>query len=140
VRLSADAMRRLVSEARVATLATIDPDGRPNLVPFCFALDADTLYSGVDEKPKATKRLRRLENVKRDPRVTILVDHYEDDWERAWWVRLRGQAAVIDGARRRHGMGLLVEKYPQYREDPPTGDLVAIDVDDWLGWSSSPLE
>ncbi len=135
-------MRRLVGEARVGRLATIDPDGRPNVVPFCFALDGDRLYSGVDQKPKTTTRLKRLENIRRDPRVTVLIDHYEEDWTRAWWVRLRGEARVLEGEEDRHlGIRLLAEKYEQYRKDPPEEDvIVAIQVVEWLGWSSSPVE
>lgn len=134
-------MRRLASDARVGRLATIDRDGRPQVVPFCFGIEGDTLYSGVDEKPKTTRHLRRLENIRRDPRVTVLIDHYEEDWERAWWVRLRGSARILeDGEERERGVRLLVEKYPQYRQDPPRGDVIAVEVDDWLGWSSSPVE
>lgn len=133
-------MRRLVSEARVARLGTIDPDGTPNLIPFCFALEGDTLYSGVDQKPKSTKVLRRLENIRRDPRVMVLVDHYEDDWDKAWWVRLRGRARIAEGEEDLRGKALLVEKYPQYVEDPPVDDLMAIEVDGWVGWSMSSLE
>lgn len=134
-------MRRLASDARVGRLATIDRDGRPHVVPFCFGIEGDTLYSGVDEKPKTTRHLRRLENIRRDPRVTVLIDHYEEDWERAWWVRLRGTARILeDGEERERGVRLLVEKYPQYREEPPRGDVIAVELDDWLGWSSSPVE
>jgi PPOX class probable F420-dependent enzyme len=133
-------MRRLVSEARVARLATIDPDGGPNMVPLCFALEGNTLYSGVDQKPKTTKQLQRLANVVRDPRVMVLVDHYEDDWDKAWWVRLRARARLLGPEEGARGIELLVLKYPQYREDPPEGDVLAIEVEDWLGWSMSPLE
>ena len=134
------AMRRLVSEARVARLGTIDPDGSPNLIPFCFVLDGDTLYSGVDQKPKRTKKLQRLENIKRDPRVMVLVDHYEDDWEKAWWVRLRGRARVLGPDESGPGRAMLIEKYPQYVEDPPDDDILAIEIDRWVGWSMSSLE
>jgi PPOX class probable F420-dependent enzyme len=133
-------MSRLVSQARVARLGTIDPDGSPNMVPFCFALDGDTLYSGVDQKPKTTKLLRRLENIRRDSRVMVLVDHYEDDWDKAWWVRLRGRARVLDAEESIRGIELLVAKYPQYVEEPPEDDLMAIEVDQWVGWSMSSLE
>ena len=133
-------MRRLVSEAGVARLGTIDPDGTPNLIPFCFALEGDTLYSGVDQKPKTTKRLRRLENIRRDPRVMVLVDHYEDDWDRAWWVRLRGRGRVLSSEESERGKALLIAKYPQYIEDPPEENLLAIEIDEWLGWSMSSLE
>jgi PPOX class probable F420-dependent enzyme len=140
VRLTDRVMRRLVSEARVARLGTIDPDGRPNLVPICFALEGDRLFSGVDQKPKTTTRLRRLENIGRDPRVMLLVDHYEDDWEKVWWVRLRARARLIEGEERDRGAELLIEKYPQYEEAPPEGPLLAIEVERWLGWSMSPIE
>jgi PPOX class probable F420-dependent enzyme len=71
-------MRRLVAESRVARMATIDPDGRPHLVPLVFAVDGDVLYSSIDDKPKRTPRVRRLGNIRANPdRVTVLVDHYE---------------------------------------------------------------
>lgn len=129
-------MRRLVAEARVARLATLDPDGSPNLVPFVFALDGDTLYSSVDEKPKRTRRLRRLENIRRNPQVTVLVDHYEEEWRRLWWVRLRGRGRVIEeGPERDRALALLGKKYPQYRASPPEGPVIGVDVTDWRGWS-----
>ena len=133
-------MRRLVADARVARLATIDPDGTPNVVPICYALDGDTLYSGVDQKPKSTTRLRRLRNIERDPRVMLLVDHYEDEWEKVWWVRLRGAARLLSGAEADPGIRVLVEKYPQYVEDPPQGAVLAIEAERWLGWSMASLE
>jgi PPOX class probable F420-dependent enzyme len=130
-------MRQRVAEARVGRLATIDFDGRAAMVPFGFVLDGQTLFSSVDQKPKSTTRLRRLDNIRRDPRVTVLVDHYEDDWSRLWWVRLRGRGRVIDrGPERDRAVGLLVEKYPQYRDSPPSGPVIAIEVDEWRGWQS----
>lgn len=129
-------MRRRVMEARVGRLATIDPDGGPNVVPFVFTLDGDTLYSSVDQKPKRTRQLRRLENLRRDPRFTVLVDHYEEDWARVWWVRLRGRGRVIEeGPEREHAMRLLGEKYDQYDEEPPQGAVIALDVEQWRGWA-----
>ncbi len=80
----------------VARLATIRPDGSPRVVPICFALDGDTLYTAVDEKPKRTRRLARLDDIERDPRVEIVIDHYDDDWSQLWWVRLRGRARIVD--------------------------------------------
>src|SRR5204862_1297005 len=85
-----------LAAARVARLATTDPDGRPHLVPIVFALDGDTLYTAVDRKPKRSARLRRVENARARPDVTVLVDHYDEDWERLWWIRLRGRARVLD--------------------------------------------
>jgi PPOX class probable F420-dependent enzyme len=126
---------RVLTEARVARLATIDPDGRPHLVPIVFVLDGETLYSAVDHKPKRSRRLRRIENARARPDVTILVDHYEEDWQRLWWVRVRGRARVLDGGDERvRALALLAEKYPQYREQPPDGPVLAIDVTDVRSW------
>jgi PPOX class probable F420-dependent enzyme len=119
-------------------LATIDPDGRPHLVPIVFAADADTLYSAVDRKPKRSTTLRRIENARARPDVTILVDHYEEDWGRLWWVRLRGRARVLDeGEERDRALDLLVAKYPQYRDERPTGPVLAVDVTDVREWNGA---
>ena len=131
-------MRERVAAARVGRLATLGAEGRPHLVPICFALDGDTLYSAVDEKPKRSKRLRRLENIRRRPKVAVLVDHYEEDWSRLWWVRLDGLARVVaEGAEREHGLALLQAKYEQYGAEPPTGPVLAIRIERWRGWSSA---
>ena len=123
--------------ARVARLATTDPDGRPHLVPIVFAVDADTLYSAVDRKPKRSQRLRRIENARERPDVTVLVDHYEDDWSRLWWIRVRGRARVLDGGEERErALALLRDKYPQYRDEPPDGPVLAVDVVDVREWAS----
>ncbi len=125
-----------LTTARVARLATIDPDGRPHLVPIVFAVDGDTLYSAVDRKPKRSKTLRRIENARARPDVTILVDHYEDDWSRLWWIRLRGRARVLDdGDERERALDLLARKYAQYRTDPPDGPVLAVDVTEVRTWA-----
>jgi len=129
-------MRRLVAEGRVARLGTIDDRGRAHLVPFVYVLDGDTIYTGVDRKPKRSTRLKRLANLRADPRATLLVDHYEEDWTRAWWVRVRGRARILeDGPERDHAARLLAEKYPQYEGDPPDDIVIAIGADDWYGWA-----
>jgi PPOX class probable F420-dependent enzyme len=124
-----------VTAARVARLATTDPDGRPHLVPIVFALAGDTLYSAVDRKPKRSATLRRIENARVRPDVTILVDHYEDDWRRLWWIRLRGRARVLDeGEERERALALLADKYEQYRSEPPEGPVLAVDVTEIRDW------
>ena len=121
----------------MARLATIDPDGRPHLVPIVFALDGDTLYSAVDRKPKRSRTLRRIENARARPDVTVIVDHYEDDWSRLWWIRLRGRARVLDdGEERERALGLLAEKYPQYRSERPDGPVLAVDIGEVRTWSA----
>jgi PPOX class probable F420-dependent enzyme len=122
----------------VARLATTDPDGRPHLVPIVFALDGETLYSAVDRKPKRSRRLRRIENARARPDVTVLVDHYEEDWSRLSWTRLRGRARVLDGGDEYdRALELLAEKYPQYRSEPPEGPVLAVDVAEVRTWSAS---
>jgi PPOX class probable F420-dependent enzyme len=127
-----------LTAARIARLATTDPDGRPHLVPIVFALEGDTLYSAVDRKPKRSRRLRRIENARARPDVTILVDYYEEDWGRLWWIRLRGRARVLDqGEERARALILLSEKYPKYRAEPPEGPVLAVDVSEVREWTSS---
>ncbi len=131
-------MRERVAAARVARLATVDPSGRPHLVPVTLAVAGNTLYSAVDEKPKSTRSLQRLRNIAANPIVAVLVDHYEDDWDRLWWVRVRGAARVLEeGAERDRALAALAAKYPPYRDAPPTGPVIAITADEWLGWSAS---
>jgi PPOX class probable F420-dependent enzyme len=131
-------MRERVSAAQVGRLATVGAGGAPHLVPFCFASEGGVLYSAVDAKPKRTERLRRLQNAAREPRVSVLVDHYEDDWTRLWWVRLDGRASELPaGPEAKRATALLVAKYAQYRERPPTGPVLRIDVERWRGWSAS---
>ena len=128
-------MRERVKAARIGRLTTVDERGRPHLVPICFALDGETLYSAVDEKPKRSKQLKRLENIRRRPEVTVLVDHYEEDWSRLWWVRLDGTATVVEeGPERERALELLGAKYHQYRTEPPTGPVIALRIGRWRGW------
>jgi PPOX class probable F420-dependent enzyme len=130
-------MRERVAAAQIARLATVGVDGRPHLVPICFALEGDTLYSAVDEKPKRSKRLKRLENIRAHPEVSVLVDHYEEDWTRLWWVRLDGTARMGDeGPDGDHGLELLQAKYEQYRAEPLSGAVIVVHVERWRGWSS----
>lgn len=137
--MTKELMRSRVGRARVGRLATLDARGRLDLVPICFVLDGDVLYTAVDEKPKRTKHLKRLENIRAHPSVTVLVDHYEEDWARLWWVRLRCEGRVLEGGREReHALARLAEKYAQYRREPPTGAVIRLAVGEWVGWSADP--
>lgn len=97
-------------------------------------IDGDTLYTAVDEKPKRTRELQRLRNIEADPRVEVLIDHYDEDWTRLWWVRLRGTATIVDDAR---AMELLTAKYPQYVEQPPAGPVIAVAIEERSEWRAS---
>jgi PPOX class probable F420-dependent enzyme len=125
---------RSPDKARVARLATVGADGRPHVVPICFVIDGKELYTAVDEKPKRTRQLKRLQNIEANPQVEILIDHYEDDWSRLWWVRLRGTARIVDD---RRAVELLAAKYPQYREQPPPGPVIAVTIEERSEWTSS---
>ncbi len=131
-------IRRRVAAARVARLATVDPAGQPHLVPICFVLDGDVLYSAVDEKPKRSPRLKRLANVRANPAATVLVDAYDEDWSRLWWVRLDGRARVLEErAERERALALLAGKYPQYRAQRPRGPVLALTIGGWRSWAAA---
>jgi PPOX class probable F420-dependent enzyme len=124
-----------VDAERVARLATVGADGRPHVVPICFALDGDTLYTAVDEKPKSTRRLRRLANIESNPWAEVVVDGWDEDWSRLWWVRLAGPAQIVDHDAR--ALELLQAKYPQYREEPPAGPFVVVTIESRREWRAS---
>jgi PPOX class probable F420-dependent enzyme len=135
--VTAGEARRRFAFARVAHLATVGADGRPHLVPMTFAVAGDTVYSAVDAKPKRTRALRRLANVAAEPRVAILADHYEEDWGALWWVRADGTGRILDAEEPegRDALELLAGRYAQYRDAPPAGPVLAVDVARWSGWS-----
>lgn len=131
----------LAASSPVGHLATQRPDGLVDLVPFVFAWLSEPgplgrIVSAVDHKPKRTQRLQRLANVAVHPEVTVLVDHYDDDWSRLWWVRLRGHAVEQPDP---EGLGALCEKYDQYRQEPPRGPMLRIVVTALQGWSAGPI-
>ncbi|MBM4416638.1 MAG: TIGR03668 family PPOX class F420-dependent oxidoreductase, partial [Chloroflexi bacterium] len=109
-------VRAFIERQRVAHLATAGPDGTPHLVPICFALADGVVYSTVDDKPKRTQQLRRVQNIAERPQVALLFDHYEEDWGRLGWVQLRGRASLLErGEEHAHALAALRERYAQYR-------------------------
>lgn len=125
-----------------AVLATLGSDGAPHLVPVVFAVllpaapqTPATIYSAVDAKPKSTQRLRRLANIEGDSRVSLLVDHYTDEWAHLWWVRADGLATVHhSGDQMAAGYGLLRAKYPQYERIALNGPVITVEVTHWSSW------
>ena len=136
-----DALERLRT-ARVGRIATVTPDHRPHVVPFVFALVEGSggeprAYWAVDRKPKRSERVRRLRNIEANPAVEFVVDGYEEDWDTLWWVRASGAGRVVDpGDERSAALASLRSKYPRYADDPPTGPVVAIDIERVSGWSA----
>jgi PPOX class probable F420-dependent enzyme len=133
-----DDMERRVASAYVARLATVGANKRPHIVPICFAVAEQTLYFAVDSKPKQTTNLKRLRNIAANPAVSILIDHYEDDWDKLWWVRLDGDARVLtDEGEVQKALRLLASRYSQYRATTPAGPVVAVAVIGITGWSAT---
>jgi PPOX class probable F420-dependent enzyme len=133
----ASTMRRRAADARVARLGTVTGDDAPHLVPVCFVIHQDVLYSAIDDlKPKTTMRLRRVENIERNPAVSVLIDEYAEDWSALWWIRLDGRARVVDSSSPTHATAcrLLAEKYEQYRRRPPPGPVVEVAIETWSSW------
>jgi PPOX class probable F420-dependent enzyme len=133
--MTLDEARARFEAARVARLATVRRDGGPHVVPIVFALDGDRLAFTVDDKPKRTRELRRLENIEFEPRVSILVDHYEEPWTHLWWVRADGRAVV---GRDEDVIGpatdLLAAKYGSYEHRRPPGPVVVVEIEAWRFW------
>jgi coenzyme F420-0:L-glutamate ligase/coenzyme F420-1:gamma-L-glutamate ligase len=126
--------------ARVARLATADKTGRPHVIPICFALDGKELYSPIDEKPKNTSplRLKRIRNIKANPHIAVVIDRYEENWQRLAYVLIRGRAKILlKGPKHKRAIQLLRKKYPQYRkmrlEDRP---VIQITISRWRSWGA----
>ncbi|MFE2842894.1 TIGR03668 family PPOX class F420-dependent oxidoreductase [Streptomyces scopuliridis] len=141
-RMTSGQARDYFSRARIARLATIDTSGRPHLVPAVFALTGDTVAFAVDHKPKRSTRLKRLTNIRAHPEVCLLVDGYDEDWDRLWWARADGTATVLPpaegSAASARYVSLLTRKYrQQYADRPPEGPVVEIAVTHWSGWHAT---
>jgi len=127
--------------APVAVLGTARDADAPHLVPVVFAMPdgrSDLLYTAVDAKPKSTQRLRRLANIERNAAVSLLVDHYDDDWSRLWWVRVDGHATIHRGGQEiATGYALLRAKYDQYRRVELDGPVITVRIRRWSSWQAS---
>jgi PPOX class probable F420-dependent enzyme len=131
------AARARFADARVARLATVRAEGSPHLVPICFALEGDRLYSAVDHKPKRSRALQRLENIAANPAVSLLADHYAEDWSQLWWVRADGIARIAEPGTAAHERAteLLRARYEQYRGAPDLGAAIVVEITRWTGWA-----
>lgn len=125
--------------ARSAYLATVGGD-QPHVVPVTYAVLGEVIVIGIDQKPKTTMTgLRRLDNIRENPRVSVLCDRYDDDWSQLWWVRADGAASIVDaGPEWDSAVVALTERYRQYVADPPQGPVIRVAVDRWSGWAFAP--
>ena len=71
--------------------------------------------------------------------VSLIVDHYSDDWSQLWWIRADGNARIVDAgsAEGTVGTDTLVAKYSQYKNNRPEGPVIVIDKLSWRSWSAS---
>ena len=143
MRLPAHAIEHLLDTAPVARLVTLDPDGAPAPVPIVFVRLAGRIWSPIDGKPKSGRPLARVRNVRADPRVSLLVDAYTEDWARLWWIRVRAEAHVVRGASAEGGTArdALRQKYPQYADVPlrgPRDEMLVLSPRSTQSWAASP--
>ncbi len=129
--------RERFAVGRVARLATVDGDGAPHLVPVTFAVlaDGERVVTVVDHKPKRTRALKRLANIRANPRVSLLVDLYSDNWSALWWARADGVATIEEP--HFNLISPLIAKYDQYGKRTPEGPVIVVTVDRWSGWSAA---
>jgi PPOX class probable F420-dependent enzyme len=138
VRFPESEARARFATVPVVRLGTADSQGQPHVVVVTFAVDGDTIYTAVDQKPKSGRTLKRLRNVGENPMVTMLADYYSEDWETLWWVRADGRATILADQPLMAGpLRLLASRYWQYRQAPPTGPVLAVTVERWTGWAGS---
>jgi PPOX class probable F420-dependent enzyme len=134
-------LEAFVSHASVGRLATVDGHGRPHVVPVCFALLDDCVYSVLDAKPKrvAVTQLRRVRNLLANPNVQLLIDRYDEDWTRLAYVQLRGRAELLlPGAEHGRALAALRVKYPQYELMAIEGaPMIKITVEEAISWQAS---
>ena len=138
MRLDTETCLARFRSVRSAVLGTVTPQGHPHLVPVVFAWDGTQIVFVIDAKPKSTPQLQRLTNLAAHPGCTLLADHYDDDWNRLWWVRMDGHARIDDdpGAVA-HASALISQRYPQTLDTEAPGPAVWITPHRWTGWTAA---
>ncbi len=133
-----EAQIELLNLIPVGHLATADAEGRPYVVPFCFVCDGSSIYSILDAKPKSSelRRLRRVRNILDNPRVSLVIDHYEEDWSKLWFLLVQGTAELLESSPEHvAALARLRSKYPQYqRMDLDDNPMIKITAERATGW------
>jgi PPOX class probable F420-dependent enzyme len=136
--LPEDECRRRLAAARHLVFATIHPERGVDMVPVVAAVRDDTVWVPVDDvKPKSTTRLRRLANIEADARVSLLAEHYDDDWSQLWWVRAHGRARTATGDELDRARAALTDRYAGYADPASIVSAVAVEISRWTGWSAT---
>jgi PPOX class probable F420-dependent enzyme len=133
---------QLLAAAPIGRLATADAAGVPHVIPVCYAFDGQIIYSVLDQKPKraALARLKRVRNIQANPQVALVVDHYEADWQRLWYILLTGRAELLlEEDERVEAIRLLRQKYPQYLDMPiDDNPVIKITPARVVSWGTGP--
>ena len=124
--------REVIFGARRAVLATLADSERPHLVPVCFAVAQEDIVTAIDDKPKSTSRPARLRNIERRPRVTLLVDRWDENWSKLGWVMIEGTARIETPG---YASRELQDRYPQYSKEPPRGEVIVIAPEKLRWWT-----
>ncbi len=131
-------------QARVGRLATASADRRPHVVPVCYAFDGEAIVIALDDKPKrvAPRDLRRSRNILANPRASLVVDQYSENWSHLLWVLVEGAARITDfGADHARAVELLRAKYPQYRESGLEAQpVIRVEIDHAACWGNFQTE
>lgn len=137
MRLESAEARRRFAASPVLRLATADAEARPHVVPCTFVVDeTGRIAIGIDSKPKSSGNLRRLRNIAVNQRVSMVADHYADDWTQLWWARADGLATIEQSGPSYAGhWDQLRSKYPQYAGQALDGPVIAVAVESWTGWA-----
>jgi PPOX class probable F420-dependent enzyme len=124
-------------EARVARLAFADERDRPRVLPVTFAIAAGAAWTAIDRKPKRTAEPARVRRLRERPAAALCVDHYSDDWSELTWVQLLGAVEVLAVADAEPGLRALRRKYAQYRDRPPPGPVLRLEIERALSWRAA---
>lgn len=130
-------VRGVLDSAERAVMTTVDPDGYPHTVPVVFAIDDGEVVTPIDRKPKTGKKLRRVRNLERDPRATLLVDRWSEEWTELAWVMIRGRASLHAADRSFNEIEKIITRYPEYRDTIQGSDVIRIVPEriSWWSWS-----
>jgi PPOX class probable F420-dependent enzyme len=117
--------KTIIDKARVARLATVDTEFKPHLIPVVFVFDNGRYFIPIDEKTKRSRpeKLKRAKNIQQNPNVALLIDEYNEDWKKLYFIMIQGKASIVGKELEQNEMlllekahKLLSDKYVQYQK------------------------
>ncbi len=120
-------VKTIIDKARVARLATVDTECKPHVIPVVFVFDNDCYFIPIDAKTKRSRpeKLKRAKNIQQNPNVALLIDEYNENWRKLYFIMIQGKASIIGGKKLEQqselfllekAHKLLSDKYLQYQE------------------------